>query len=67
MKNLKPRDARVYLGVIHNMDGFERRIALARRYLPTFGLAGYCGFGRVPPSEMPTVLNEHLRAIKAAD
>ena len=51
LKNLKPRGARVYLGVIHHMDGFKERIALARKYLPEFGLAAYCGFGRVPPAE----------------
>jgi hypothetical protein len=66
LKKLKPRGARVYLGVIHHMDGFKERIALARKYLPEFGLAGYCGFGRIPPAEIPGVLNEHLTAIKAA-
>src|SRR5262245_41839312 len=63
LKNLKPRGARVYLGVIHHMDGFEERIALARKYLPEFGVAGYCGFGRVPPEQMAAVLSEHLQAI----
>jgi hypothetical protein len=66
LKNLKARGARVYLGVVHHMDGFKERIAQARRFLPEFGLAGYCGFGRIPPAEMPVVLNEHLQAIKVA-
>jgi hypothetical protein len=66
LKDLQPRGARVYLGVIHHMDGFKERIALARKYLPAFGLAGYCGFGRVPPAEMPAVLDQHFQAIKAA-
>ena len=66
LKDLKPRGTRIYLGVIHNMEGFKARIALARKFLPEFGLAGYCGFGRVPPEQMPTVLDEHLQAIKAA-
>ena len=66
LKELRPRGARVYLGVIHHMDGFKERIALARKYLPEFGLAAYCGFGRIPPADMPAVLNEHLQAIKAA-
>jgi hypothetical protein len=66
LKNLKPQGARVYLGVIHNMDGFPERMALARKYLPEFGIAGYCGFGRLPPTEMPKVLNEHRQAIDAA-
>jgi hypothetical protein len=66
LKNLKPRGARVYLGLIHNMDGFKKRLALARRYLPEFGLAAYCGFGRLPASEMPNVLSEHLQALQEA-
>jgi hypothetical protein len=48
------------------MNGFKERIALARKFLPEFGLAAYCGFGRIPPAEMPVVLDEHLQAIKAA-
>jgi len=66
LKDLRPRGARVYLGVVHHMEGFKERIALARKYLPEFGLAAYCGFGRIPPADMPAVLNEHLQAIKAA-
>ena len=66
LKDLKPRGARVYLGVVHHMDGFKDRIAMARKFLPEFGLAAYCGFGRIPPAEMPAVLDEHLAAIKAA-
>ena len=66
LKNLKPHGAKVYLGVVHNMNGFDERMALARKYLPEFGIAAYCGFGRVPPDQMPAVLEEHLQAIKAA-
>ena len=49
LKNLKPHGARVYLGVVHHMDGFKQRIALARKFLPEFGSPAYCGFGRIPP------------------
>ena len=66
LADLRPRDARVYLGLIHNMDTFERRLALARRYLPAFGIGAYCGFGRRRPSEMPDVLNEHVAALDIA-
>ena len=66
LQNLKPGGARVYLGVVHHMDGFAVRIAAARKYLPQFGLAGYCGFGRIAPEQMPAVLDEHVRAIEAA-
>ena len=47
------------------MDGFKERIALARKYLPDFGVAGYCGFGRVPPAECRRVLKDHQQAIEA--
>ena len=66
LKDLKPRGARVYLGVVHHMDGFKDRIAMARKYLPEFGVAGYCGFGRVPRAEIGGVLNDHLEAVKLA-
>ncbi|MGE3710304.1 MAG: hypothetical protein AB7G35_11575 [Hyphomicrobiaceae bacterium] len=60
---LKPAGARIYLGMIHNMDTFPTRLALARKYLPDFGVAAYCGFGRRQPSELPDVLNEHIVAL----
>jgi hypothetical protein len=66
LRNLEPRGARVYLGLIHNMSGFRPRLLTARKYLPDFGLAGYCGFGRMPFGELPQVLADHLEAIRIA-
>jgi hypothetical protein len=66
LKALRPRGAKVYLGVVHHMNGFAQRIAAARKYLPEFGVAAYCGFGRIAPAEMPAVLDEHLQAINVA-
>lgn len=66
LEDLKPRGARVYLGAIHNMARFEERIAAARKYLPDFGLGAYCGFGRLPVSELPSILADHLRAVELA-
>lgn len=63
--NLQPKGAKIYLGMIHNMDTFEARLRAARKYLPDFGVAAYCGFGRRPPSELPSVLQEHLQAVAA--
>ena len=60
------KGARVYLGVIHNMDGSRSASRLRASYLPDFGVGGYCGFGRVPPAELPGVLKEHQQAIAAA-
>ena len=66
LKDLKPKGARVYLGAIHHMDTFAQRIATARKYLPEFGVGAYCGFGRLPPADMPKVLDDHRQAIKLA-
>ncbi len=58
--------ARPYLGMIHNMPSFTRRLDVARKYLPDFGLAAYCGFGRNPPEDMPRTLEDHLTALRLA-
>jgi hypothetical protein len=44
------------------MARFQQRVALARKYLPEFGLAAYCGFGRSPVSDLPGILVEHVKA-----
>ncbi len=62
LAGLAPGTTRVYLGVIHNMERLEQRITAARKYLPEFGLAAYCGFGREKPSEMPGILEDHVTA-----
>lgn len=66
LAQLDPQGARVYLGAIHNMGTFARRIAVARKFLPDFGLGAYCGFGRLPPSDLPTILADHLNAVEIA-
>lgn len=66
LAKLKPQGARVYLGAIHNMERFPDRIATARKYLPQFGLGAYCGFGRLPPAELPAILADHLKAARLA-
>jgi hypothetical protein len=63
LKDLEPKGARVYLGMIHHAATLRARLEVAQKFLPEFGLAAYCGFGRVPPAEMPAVLDEHLAAI----
>lgn len=67
LQELRPQGARVYLGVIHSMAGFADRLATARKYLPEFGLGAYCGFGRLPSSQLAGVLADHLKAIEIAD
>ena len=62
LRELKPQGARVYLGAIHNMAHFKERLATARKYITDFGLGAYCGFGRLPPSDLQNVLADHLKA-----
>jgi len=62
LAELKHGGTAVYLGAIHNMERFHERVAMARKYLPEFGLAAYCGFGRHPVSELPGILDDHLKA-----
>jgi hypothetical protein len=66
LDRLDARGARVYLGAIHTMATLGQRVAAARKFLPDFGLAAYCGFGRTPPAEMPRILKDHLDALKIA-
>ncbi|MBV8538241.1 MAG: hypothetical protein JO128_21770 [Alphaproteobacteria bacterium] len=64
LAELEPQGARVYLGVIHNMERYRARLAAARKFLPSFGIAAYCGLGRHKPSELRAVLSEHLEAAR---
>lgn len=64
LAGLKPRGARIYLGAIHHMATLEARVDAARQFLPEFGLAAYCGFGRTSPLELPQILEDHLAAVK---
>jgi len=62
LAQLRPKGARVYLGAIHNMERFAERVAMAKKYLPEFGVGAYCGLGRMPASEVPKVLADHIAA-----
>jgi hypothetical protein len=45
----------IYLGIIHAADGVEgvrKRIELARKYVPEFGIATECGFARARKPEL---------------
>ena len=62
LENLELDDTTVFLGMIHHtdgVDGFAQRLELARRHLPEFGVASVCGYGRVDPAELPTILRVH--------
>jgi hypothetical protein len=64
LARLEPGDARIYLGMIHSMPTLRERLAVARKFVPSFGLAAYCGFGRTPPEQLPQLLEDHLQALE---
>jgi hypothetical protein len=66
LAELEPQGARVYLGVIHNMARYGERVAAARKFLPNFGVAAYCGLGRHPRAELASVLADHVAAARLA-
>lgn len=56
-------DTRSFMGIVlhDGLDAFERRARAAHRYLPQFGIASYCGWGREDPSDLPGIF-ENLHA-----
>jgi hypothetical protein len=64
LTRLEARGARIYLGIIHSMESFRERLAVARKFVPSFGLGAYCGFGRTPPAQLPQLLDDHLKAVE---
>src|SRR5262249_24891351 len=66
LERLDARGARVYLGAIHSMATLKERLPVARKFLPDFGLAAYCGFGRTPVDKLPGILQDHLAALTIA-
>ena len=65
LRELKlPPTAELILGLIHFDDaaGDAARIAAAREFVPTFGVASECGWGRTDPERVPGLLDSHRRA-----
>jgi hypothetical protein len=63
-----PRDTEIYLGLVHHEDGLEggvRRASVAARYVPHFGVATECGFGRGPAERTVPLLQLHARVAEA--
>ena len=51
LKDLKAGGARTYIGAIHHLHGargLKPQLEAVRKYLPRFGLAAPCGWGRAP-------------------
>jgi hypothetical protein len=51
LQSLNAGRARVYMGAIHHLHppgGLAAQLRAIKRYLPDFGIAAPCGFGRAP-------------------
>jgi hypothetical protein len=68
LRELEPRDARVFLGIVLPLDGvpgLRRRFATASRFLDDFGVAIYRGFGRQPGRDGDETMREHAETVRA--
>ena len=57
-------ETELYLGLVHLADGLEgsrTRAEVAKRFVPEFGVATECGFGRRPPETVPALLEIHAK------
>ena len=61
-----PDSAGLILGLIHfnDAEGDAARIASAREFVPMFGVASECGWGRTDPARVPGLLASHHRAVE---
>ena len=67
LTDLAPVDE-LYLGLVHREDGTagaQRRIAVASRFAPSFGVATECGIGRAPDGTTEGIFATHAEV--AAD
>jgi SAM-dependent methyltransferase len=65
LANLRLRaSTELYLGLVHageSQESSERTIAEAQRLVGEFGVATPCGWGRLPPRDVPELVAAHLR------
>ena len=61
-----PGNCEPVLGLIHFDDeaGDRFRIDTARNFLPSFGVATECGWGRTDPARVPGLLESHRKAVE---
>jgi hypothetical protein len=84
LADLRVGDARAYVGAIHHLQGpggLEAQLRTVREFLPDFGLAAPCGFGRaperpgrlltdegdLPPDHIRAILADHLGALEVLE
>ena len=55
---LKEHNTELYLGVVHYNDpeGTKKRIEAASKYVPEFGVATECGWGRTPAEQVDGIM-----------
>lgn len=61
-------ETELYLGLVHltdGLDGSRRRAEVAARYIPNFGVATECGFGRRPAETVPELMKIHAQLAAA--
>ena len=58
-------ETEIILGLIHFDDqgGDSQRMAAAKQFLPSFGVATECGWGRTDPARVLGLLESHRRAV----
>jgi hypothetical protein len=63
----RPAPATLYLGLIHHADaaGDQTRIAAARKFVSSFGVASECGWGRGDPARVPGLIAAHRAAAES--
>ncbi len=63
-----PEGTELFLGLVHHEDGVDgalRRAKTARRFVPEFGIATECGFGRGPSGRTAPLLDLHEQVAAA--
>ena len=61
-----PANTELYLGLIHFDDqgGDAQRMAAAKQFIPSFGVATECGWGRTEPTRIDGLLQSHANAVR---
>ena len=59
----------IYLGLIHFDDqtGDAQRMATAKQFIPSFGVATECGWGRTDPTRVEGLLQSHSVAVRSLE
>ena len=69
-KQLKlPSGAKLFLGLLNLADGLEgakKRIAMASKAVPSFGIGMFCGLGHAPTGAMGSIYNRPLPVLRRA-